>query len=329
MSRALDKGIKEALGHGDHEKVFSEVASALAQRHEHLLEIELLGPSHVLPHDAVYLQDGNALALPKLRLVQAFIAARKKLGYGAPSSAPNLAESREVVMQATAVALLMDAENLTAANTRKRTLAAAAAAATPDMLQREKYFIDSLLTSRLHRHTKSPTLWSHRRWLLGQLGRAGLPVDAASDLRRVVFVSGERHPRNYYAWCHARHLVDVCWDGSADDMDGLVDDTRRWCLAHHDDVSGWMFLLSLLLGKDREEAKGKARAVFDDTIRLAEGFRWRNESVWYFLRNLAASEHVDDVLGFRRAMERVRGTGEEQRRGSRRQPTQTNMPDTA
>lgn len=287
MSRALDKGVKEALKNGNHEKVFEDISVVLTQASSSLLELELLGQSHVLDPNTTFLQDGNAIAIPKLRLVQAFIYARQILSRHLQASEKYSAQD---IRKATAVILLMDPEHLTAANTRKRLLTSSLPGAedTTQPFLDEKLFIDSLLTSRLHRHTKSPILWSHRRWLTEQFQQVGIATDTAEDLRRVVFVAAERHPRNYYAWCHARHLINSVDSGNGNQpRPEVVADTKRWCFSHHDDVSGWMFLLFLLRRWPQE-----ATLTFDETLRLTESFHWRNESVWYFLRNMMLSAHV-------------------------------------
>jgi protein prenyltransferase alpha subunit repeat containing protein 1 len=285
MSRALDKGVKEALKNGDHEKVFWSISSALCKEHDDLLEMELLPASHQLPDGTSLLQDGNALAVPKFQLVQAFLVARKKL-----STKTSLQESKwRSDIEASNVMLLMDPEHLTAANIRKRIIGDAYdidQAEAKALLLQEKYFIDSLLTSRLHRHTKSPVLWSHRRWLMGRFIKAGLGVDVVRDLRRVIFISAERHPRNYYAWCHARLLVDMSGCVEPHQLSVLVDDTKKWCFSHHNDISGWEFLQFLLKRCDAELVLD----VFSATMKRAASFSWRNESVWIFLRAMATWE---------------------------------------
>lgn len=284
MSRKLDNRVIEALKHGDHDRIFRDISSALLLRFDDLLEFEFLGASHPLGEDVTFLQDGNALAIPKLRLIQAFLPARTLLmrylcdeGQASPDE----------ILRATAVILLMDPEHLTAANTRKRILVRQNQEKTRDALLEEKYLIDSLLTSHLHRHTKSPILWSHRRWLMLRLREAGHSPDLAGELRRIVHISGERHPRNYYAWDHARFLLRA-FDHTSPAAPSqlrltLVQDTKKWCFNHHDDTSGWSFLGFLL----RECEEAAAKPMFAEVCGYAKAYTWRNESVWYFLRNLA------------------------------------------
>ncbi|KAL7806041.1 hypothetical protein V8C26DRAFT_416973 [Trichoderma gracile] len=291
MSRALDDDVKRAIKHGDHQQVFCRIADALTQRLPELLEVELLGRSHMVDEHTILLQDGPAIAVPKLRLVQAFLYAhgilKKHMG--------GLLGGRNedgLVTRATAVILLMDPEHLTAANTRKRLLQDAIKLGTDDIaskLQDELYFIDSLLTSRLHRHTKSPTLWSHRQWLMQQFQHHTLAIDPTDTMKRVVLIAAERHPRNYYAWLHARYLTSAVAETTPSQeqeqqhLSGILEAAQKWALAHHDDVSGWAFLMFFL-----ERHPEYAGAVVGEVTRRAAAFHWRNESVWYFFRNIAA-----------------------------------------
>ncbi|KAK7227234.1 hypothetical protein V2G26_015237 [Clonostachys chloroleuca] len=287
MSRALDSNVKEALKHADHGKVFLDIVSAVNQRFESFLEIEVLGQSHPLEPGISYLQDENAIAIPKLCLVQAFIVARATLNGGIGIVKP---ENFQTIRDCTAVTLLLDPEHLTAANLRKKVLENEINTNTEEiqnLLKAEKYFVDSLLTSRLHRHSKSPTLWNHRRWIIDQANRRGLLGDIEQDLKDVVFVSGVRHPRNYYAWCHARLLVDI-GTPDRDLLSRLVTAAESWCFSHHDDISGWAFL-HFLLAKYPELAP----KTVDKTLKLTQSFQWRNESVWCFLRGVATLGRAD------------------------------------
>ncbi|CAF3516273.1 hypothetical protein SNK03_007241 [Fusarium graminearum] len=284
MSRALDKSAKEALKHGDHHQVFLDISDVLTESSDQLLEIELLGKSHVLDPDSTVLRDENAVAIPKLRIVQAFIVAQK---LHKKFLAKDQNVSIDQVLRSTAVMLLMDPEHLTAANTRKRLITSKLKGkSVEDVLRSEKHLLDSLLTSRLHRHTKSPTLWNHRRWLMEQYRLHGQGVPVEDDILRIIMVSGERHPRNYYAWCHARYLTSAFILQSSKAKDALsriISSTQKWCFSHHNDISGWQFLIFLL-----HKHPSETSLVFRETLKLASSFKWRNESVWYFLRYIAA-----------------------------------------
>ncbi|KAJ4267302.1 hypothetical protein NW762_003406 [Fusarium torreyae] len=284
MSRALDNSVKEALKHGDHRAVFLDISNVLTESCDELLEIELLGKSHVPDPESTVLRDGNAVAIPKLRLVQAFMVARKLfLSY----IGDNKSLSADEITRSTAVILLMDPEHLTAANTRKRLITTKSDDEdVTNILKLEKHLVDSLITSRLHRHTKSPTLWNHRRWLMGQFRLHGVEASVEDDLTKIIAVSGERHPRNYYAWCHARYLINtfiIPATNAEEALSRLITATQKWCFVHHNDISGWQFLIFLL-----DKHPTETTSVFRETLKLAGSFKWRNESVWYFLRHIAA-----------------------------------------
>ncbi|KAJ2905245.1 hypothetical protein MKZ38_005947 [Zalerion maritima] len=311
MSRVLDKSVIESLNKSDPTPVYSDISRLLDDSlDEGLLEIELLGSAHPLEPNIHFLRDGNAVAIPKLRLVQAFFVARKILmseGSKPLDSFADDAAAAAALRRATGVVLLMDPEHLTAANRRKLLIQHRAISALNEgktgpgnpialVIQREKLFLDSLLTSHLHRHTKSPTLWSHRRWLLETSRICGLVTDIVADMKQVVTVSANRHPRNYYAWSHARWMVDsvIVPQRRLEAYEEVVKLVKDWCFRNHSDTSGWSFLYSMLKML-QPQGRGMVRPIFQETLQLSSSFRWTNESVWVFLRTVAASGMVGDT----------------------------------
>lgn len=301
MSRALDKETVALLKKGDPQSAFQAISDALIPPDNGLLEIEILGSGHAFEKGQYLLQDGHAVGISKLGLVQAFILARQHLSGHLDKTNPRTADE---LFLATSVILLFDPEYLTAANTRKRLIQTELSSSSPSSharlrLTKEQRFVDSLLTSRLHRHTKSPVLWSHRRWLVDVSASAlDIPVDVLSTLKEVVFVAGERHPRNYYAWCHARFLTARALQQSRFSLPEATAAVRAWCFQHHTDISGWSFL-AFLLGlegddKNGTSAAGSSSAMFAEVLDLVSSLRLANESVWVFLRTLAASGAVSD-----------------------------------
>lgn len=293
MSRAVNKSVAEAVSESDPTAAYEAISKALTEygsQHGELLEVEILGKSHPLEPGTFFLQDGNAIAVSKYGLVQAFFLARKILQSHISAESTLSADG---LLAVTSVVLLMDPEHLTAANSRKKLAVSAGADSDAKMLEvieRDRFFVDSLLTSRLHRHTKSPTLWSHRRWLVETAARHGVQHNVAGSLEKVVMVAGQRHPRNYYAWCHARWLtnnVPKGEDGQEEPvLAELLGPTKRWCFRNHTDISGWSYLYFLLAKLDGAAAS----TVFEETAKLAVSFQWTNESTWVFLRTLAASK---------------------------------------
>ncbi|KAK5629381.1 hypothetical protein RRF57_005097 [Xylaria bambusicola] len=288
MSRALDKVLLSQLKSEDPKPAYIDLSTLLTNLPKTgLLEIEFLGPSHPLEPGVNFLQDGNAIAIPKLRLVQAFFVAHKVIkGYLEKASAL----ITDNVIAATSIVLLMDPEHLTAANIRKRFLSASGNLTNVN-LKRETQFVDTLLTARLHRHTKSPTLWSHRRWLITKCLDLSIPWDIRDDIKRVVMVAGERHPRNYVAWQHARFLLHH--DLSLPTTVAL--DAKSFCLKNHSDISGWTFLSDCIARiQDEEDRRLVRSSVLDDVLSMTQSFRWINESVWAFLRTIIARECVTE-----------------------------------
>lgn len=297
MSRALDKETVASLQSIDTHAVYNDIIQGLCQERTQLLEIELLGKSHEIPAGQNYLLEENSIAIPKAKLVQAFVVARQIFFHLIKKG---LGETPDELRDATAILLLMDPENLTAANARKRLIQSYIKDRKEEVqlaLKKELLFVDSCLTARLHRHTKSPTLWSHRRWVLQICQSVHMEYDIQRDLRAVVLVAAERHPRNYYAWSHMRWLVQTIGVKDTERNETLLV-VNDWCLRHPSDTSGFSFLLFFLASfggpKDSSRIEASTR-VFQDVLDLATSFKWTHESVWVFLRTLAASGEVAEA----------------------------------
>lgn len=296
MSRALDPETVAALEKETPQQVYDDIAAALSQDTTELLEFEFLGKSHPLPPGCNVLVDGNGVAVSKSKLVQAFIIARQLLFKYLQKVED---AKQEDVRKATAVVLLMDSEHLTAANTRKRLIQRCQKDSESDLekvLDLELHWVESMLTSRLHRHTKSPTLWGHRRWVVEVCQSINKPSDIHKDLNSVVLISAERHPRNYYAWLHMRWLVNGFLSSSTSlstNYSRLISTTLDWCLKHPADTSGFSFLLFCLSNRSGDMLQLEvASNTCRDVLKLTNSFQWTHESVWVFLRTLVASGAV-------------------------------------
>jgi protein prenyltransferase alpha subunit repeat containing protein 1 len=315
MSRALEPEVIAAVKNGDHAQIYKDISSALLDFSEPH-EIEILGKSFLLLPGQNLVRDGVAIGIPKLRLVQAFFVARKII---MDDTCRVQTLPSDNIRAATAVMLLMDPEHLTAANTRKRFLLkdlnetqAPDQARIAEIIRRERCFVDSLLTSPLHRHTKSPCLWSHRRWLVEEQARRCMHVsssDVQDTLSRVVMIAGVKHPRNYYAWCHARWLVwQVAQNPQRQSRTGTDDEAavdtgvfediayrvRDWCYRNNGDISGWCFLLFMLGICISHDGGELSRRMRQEVSELAERMQWRNESVVWFLDMAAHQDTAAD-----------------------------------
>jgi protein prenyltransferase alpha subunit repeat containing protein 1 len=305
MSRALDPDTAASLKSSNPETVYNDIVNALSTASDSLLEIEFLGKSHPLPPGCNVLVDGNSIAVTKVKLVQAFVVARM-IFFQYVRDCPK--ERSLDLENATAVMLLMDPEHLTAANARKRLIQKTQRefkADLEELLRKELHFVDGYLTSRLHRHTKSPTLWGHRRWVLEVCKSIHMDYDIHHDLKSVILVAAERHPRNYYAWSHLRWLVQMFNSCSSHsntqmtnvDFEKLVVVIKDWCLSHPADISGSSFLLfcfSMPGSSDDVQRTHLRSSIYSEVIRRAVSFKWTHETIWVFLRTLIASGGISD-----------------------------------
>jgi hypothetical protein len=301
MSRDVDSETALSVDTGIPQQVYIDIVAALSPNTSELLEIEFLGKSHPLPDGTNVLVDGSSIAIPKGKLVQAFVVARK-LFFTSLEDFQNA--GRQDIRNATAIILLMDPEHLTAANARKRLLKRVQGIYPSDLeeeLHQELLWIDSMLISRSHRITKSPTLWGHRRWVLEFCQSIKMPYDIQKDLCSVILVSAERHPRNYYAWLHVRWLLQCSLDGISEvqpamDHPKFLSTVLGWCLRNPGDTAGFSFLL-FSLSNLPEEAPSRINTKSNtcrEVIGLANSFQWTHESVWVFLRTLVASGVAQD-----------------------------------
>lgn len=193
--------------------------------------------------------------------------------------------------------LLFDPEYLIAANARKRRLQHLrqldGIEHFEEVLQSEFRLLDSFCTSPLKRHTKSPTLWSHRRWLVStyreHLYDTRNKKQSSAFIEHemhVVMKAGDRHPKNYYAWDYARKLLELAMrSGSLADQ---LEDPRvfaravyTWCARHPSDISGWMFLLFMLRVMAIPVI---SRSTINSTMDITAKLGLSGEAMWTFLR---------------------------------------------
>ncbi|KAL9013121.1 MAG: hypothetical protein Q9173_002164 [Seirophora scorigena] len=276
------------------------------------LEIEIL-PSSI--STTTILHAGNSIGIPKRLLTACLPRARSTfLAHKDDDDDDHQNEDGQEAattpaLDATLVLQLLNPEHLSAANFRKRCLLLrrcnrggedddqAAVSCT-----REMVWIESLVTSPLYRHAKSPTLWAHRLWVLKTFlhslslwdagngdGGGGAAAGLLARELGVVMRAGERHAGNYHAWNYAREvvkLVDVLGSAGVErGMKAVVEKMHGWCLAHPRDISGWSFLAFLLRGQAVDGHV--ARQVYCETEAFVERLRWQGKSVHWFLASEA------------------------------------------
>lgn len=261
------------------------------------VQIEILPPA-LEPLGGISLQDGVNLGVPKKTLALAYVEARQQF-----FASDSLGNDPNSALQATKVMLLFDPEHVTAANYRKRWLrdlearhGSGVGSAYHKALRQELHFLNSILTSPLHRQSKSPTLWHHRLWLLDPL--VLIEMKDGTDDQRMAFwraeladvcTSGERHPKNYYAWQYARRLVARIADLKAVDI--MAFEVKGWCCAHPSDISGWSFLLHLI-PKLRQVSREK---LITEVLSYAINLRAQQESLWVFIQTVLATGPADSL----------------------------------
>jgi hypothetical protein len=202
------------------------------------------------------------------------------------------AADRSILWRLGLVTLLATTEHLTLINLRKRLIEQ-----QPDLLLEELRILNILFSSPLQKHTKSPMLWQHRRWILGKVLR--IPQDKLQDLPILAQVyseiwdstdrkdwttleiltvirAGELHPRNYYAWAYARWMLKHL----PVDLVELAEKIFATCKRQVSDISSWSFLDHVLqLNGDVVLRRDYAERAFAMTRIVA-----RHEALWWFIR---------------------------------------------
>lgn len=319
----------------DTDNVFDGLSSVFTTRcnQNQTLEIEILPSSLGL---GPLVHDGCSIGITKKALVQAFVKARQVFLKAQDSQDAQL-YGDENIIRSSEILLLFAPEHITACNWRKRRLiwilrstSTSEGTRIDDAhrqnidisveLDRELTLMTSFLCSPLHRHTKSPSLWQHRFWVLRQIldfgswnSSGGVQSVLQSELS-IVLRAGELHPRNYYAFSYMRQLHAFFFPlpptppgvktkiESNEETSAILDQTISWCLAHPRDISGWMFLEDMSNKQDVQ-----ARTV-NKVIRFALDIGWTGESLWTFVD--IAARRVGIVDGDLGSLARVLG-GEE------------------
>ncbi|KAJ5501602.1 Protein prenyltransferase [Penicillium expansum] len=300
---------------------FQELVRIFSSRDNQVLEIEII-PSSL---GATFLQDGCSLGITKKALVQAFTVARQLFfDRLMPMSEDDLqttfsadAQSRNADSAITEIMLLFDCEHLTACNWRKRRLRAAMAhypgipnqtSAATELLEAELTLMSSYQCSPLHRHTKSPTLWHHRLWVVVHLlQRRHWSPDDLLKLQQtelsVVLRAGELHPKNYYAFSYMRQVGMLLaatvekttgqsmWEARS--AQSVVERVVAWCLANPRDISGWSFGLYVLSHVLEQQIRVDSLAR---VVKFAFNVGWEGESLWTFIDQASTQFGLESVI---------------------------------
>ncbi|KAF2260083.1 hypothetical protein CC78DRAFT_536603 [Lojkania enalia] len=282
------------------DRAYDALNNYFAKHEDDVIAIEVLPPALQPADGALILHEGLNLGVSKQTLALAYLKARMLFFKSRDDVA-----TCQIALEASRVILLFDPEHITAANFRKRWILQNTESTT---VKREFNFLNSILTSPLHRQSKSPTLWHHRLWLLNLLPLIN-PVETSAERFLVfaraefeaVFKAGGHHPKNYYAWQYARRLLlkinnlfndETChvWEDSYKlFLANCTLQVQAWCLKHTSDISGWSFLLFLL---PRIHSVHQRRQIVHEVLDFATKLRSEQESLWVFLRMALADVHI-------------------------------------
>ncbi|KAI4628668.1 hypothetical protein J4E90_001980 [Alternaria incomplexa] len=281
---------------------FASLSEYFQEHADEVIEIEILPPA-IQPPDGITMQDGMSLGVPKKILALAYLEARQHFFVHSKARDPITAAQ---TLQATKVMLLFDPEHLTAANYRKRTLfqlqeTHGLHVGTPyhRALRQELCFLNSILTSPLHRQSKSPTLWYHRSSIVDSLRLVELGDASQEQIATfwesefaAIYKSGEQHPKNYHAWQYARKLVPKL-EGS-EMVVHVAHGVKEWCCRHPSDISGWSFLLYLM----PIIATSLQRELVGDILNYAKSLDLEQESIWIFIRTVLALHNEEHSASY-------------------------------
>ena len=202
----------------------------------------------------------------------------------------------------TAIMLLYGPEHVTAANLRKRRLCQLESFSDHDhdrhgrlriALQRECWLLESLLTSPLNKHTKSPTLWSHKYWLDCHFASNPRTLDELLNHQwPIVSRASDIHPRNYYAWSYMRKSLtrSIPLDNtniSCGSFSRFMENVQIWCTRHPSDISGWTFLLFMMrICHNPDHTERVVKTVLATVVDL----KMSGEACWAFVKETLSSD---------------------------------------
>lgn len=247
------------------------------------VRIELLSDAHPLPSGQYIQKDATNIYIPKRNLVKAYIYARHIFFSSA---------NDKTKYTATYTLLLLNPEHLSAANFRRRYILGSGEEKI-GLVMESMVYLESMFRSPLNRNTKSPTLWSFRKWLVKESGTFDL-----KDEMDIVLCAAETHLRNVYAWDYLRWLLTFKYNSDEEHYetsDSEVDVFRtceQWCLQHPSDTSGWSFLCWLITCRPSTLSLMSLRIqqILQNVLERATTYKLRNEALWCFLRTMSRHE---------------------------------------
>ncbi|RDW27363.1 hypothetical protein B0I71DRAFT_151641 [Yarrowia lipolytica] len=271
-----------------------------------------IGPSELpeeVPTDDTFkpfqlVEDKNitTACVPKKEMVTAALVAQKTF-----RSAIDASPVSEAVLDLSNVLLLAAYEHHSATNIRHKLVEQGLQSEGAELR-----FLDLLLTSKLKKQSKSPTLWNYRR---GFVKSASMDLFTPKELFKevnylekinallgehyydttglgpflehefdVILRSAQVHKHNYYAWGYARWVTDLVVKENKELFKKLLSLMLLWVSKHPSDTSGWSFFTYLSLKLDEKDR----RAVLD-TLRVVQNDFVGSETFYVCLRTLLTS----------------------------------------
>lgn len=262
--------------------------------------MEFLPEAIVGDKPVIFDPSSGALGISKRLLQKSYISLREEYTQTCAAVRNDISSCNvKRAMNLTFVALLQTTENLNAINTRKKILQSSQFAL--ELVLDEIRLLNILFSSPLQKHTKSPMLWQHRKWILERLDSCDYlhllqPAYLLADDSKtwfdlefdVILKAGELHSKNYYAWAYARWLLMQ----TSPDLNDLAERMFHICKRHVSDISMWSFLLHILFLLDSQTLALEYAERTIDEAKLCPN----HESMWYFIRTVLAKYNTPHFL---------------------------------
>lgn len=202
----------------------------------------------------------------------------------------------------------------------------------------ELRFLNLLLTSKLKKQSKSPTLWNYRRNLVKsvshslfkpssldtfpetfpdtfylkktneKIGKEYFGFDGLHSMLiyefTIVLKSAQVHKHNYYAWGYARWITNLVLDlpdthDDSEQLKKLLSLTFAWISKHPSDTSGWSFFTYCALKLPKEHV-----VVLLETLQLLSDDYVGSEAYYVCFRTLLAAVSSETAKPFINWLER-------------------------
>lgn len=137
-------------------------------------------------------------------------------------------------IQSTSIILMINADNFSAWNQRRRAILNGVLS-----LEMEFQFVEFIAS----KHPKSSELWFHRRWLLN---KNPTMINFEKEMQFCTLIC-EIYPRNYYCWTYRIYIVTHYYKNDKYKLKQEIENTIQFIKKHIGDYSAMVYLQQLLL----------------------------------------------------------------------------------